>query len=289
VRPFWITGGCADGSVEQNFGDGMVGCAATQSFANRAALCGPGFRATSAAEWVALRSGLAPVHDYWTRDALRTSGNASSSCFASATVGTDCGASPARVCTAAGTDAEGNTCSLTHCGLDTATPDQFLGGCTANPSAGALCIASAGCADGSAEQVFANGVVGCAGAVTFPNRGTLCAAGYRPLTSHEWLMTMGSSVPEHHYWTDDPLKFTGTGSGACSVSLSRGTDCGANTPMRVCATTSVDPEGNVCNWTHCTMQEYTSSDFYFGGCSSATAGTLCIPSDTPPWYAANAR
>ena len=131
-------GGCADGNIEQTFAGGMVGCAASETFANRASLCGPGYRSATAAEWVALRNGITPTHNYWTDDALKWNGTGPSACFVSTSVGdTSCGASPMRVCTAAGTDAEGNTCNWTHCGLDANAPDQFFGGCVSN--AGTLC------------------------------------------------------------------------------------------------------------------------------------------------------
>jgi alpha-tubulin suppressor-like RCC1 family protein len=138
-----------------------------------------------------------------------------------------------------------------------------------------------GCADGTDEQVFNNGMVGCAGKVTFATRGTLCAAGYQPATSLQWSTNRGAGIPIHHYWTNDPLMYSGSGSSACFVSMSVGTDCGADTPMRVCAVNLDDPESNHCNWTQCGL--YTNANQYFGGCSgNTTAGTLCIPNIDPP-------
>jgi hypothetical protein len=269
-----IVGGCADGSIEQTFAGGMVGCAATATYANRATLCGPGYRLATAADWVALRNGIAPTHNYWTNDALKYSGSGPSSCFVSTSVGTDCGTTPMRVC--AGTDPEGNVCNWTHCGIDANTPDQFFGGCAGNVSAGALCVPNMGCADGSVEQVFAKGMVGCAGAVTFANRDTLCAPGYQPATAAQWVVDRGTTVPAHDYWTDDALKWSGSGPSACFVSTSVGnTTCGAS-PMRVCTALGTDAEGNTCNWTHCGINANTPDQF-FGGCGS-NAGTLCIPS-----------
>lgn len=272
-----IVGGCADGTIEQTFAGGMVGCAASGTYANRASLCGPGYRVATAAEWVALRNGLAPTHDYWTDDALKWNGTGPSACFVSTSVGsTTCGTSPMRVCTAAGTDAEGNTCNWTHCGLNANTPDQFFGGCVSN--AGALCVPNMGCADGSVEQVFAKGMVGCAGSVTFANRDTLCAPGYQPATAVQWAGNHGTVAPTHDYWTDDALKWSGTGPSACFVSTTVGSDtCGAS-PMRVCTPAGTDAEGNTCNWTHCGLNANTPDQF-FGGCVS-NAGTLCTPVQT---------
>ncbi len=268
------TTGCADGTIEQVFAGGMVGCAATATYANRASLCAPGYRVATAAEWVGLRNGIAPTHNYWTNDPLKFNGTGPSSCFVSTSVGNDCGATPMRVCT--GTDPEGNVCNWTHCGIDANTPDQFFGGCSGNTSAGAVCVPNTGCANGSVAQAFGKGMVGCAGAVTFANRATLCASGYRPATSAQWVSNRGTAVPTHNYWTDDALKFSGSGPSACSVSTTVGNDCGT-TPMRVCTAAGTDTEGNACNWTHCGINT-TTPDQFFGGCSGNTAaGTICMP------------
>jgi len=269
-----IVGGCADGSIEQTFAGGMVGCAAVQTYANRAAVCGPGYRVATAAEWVALRNGIAPTHNYWTNDALKYNGTGPSACFVSTSAGNDCGTTPMRVCT--GTDPEGNACNWTHCGIDANTPDQFFGGCVGNTSAGVLCVPNMGCADGSVEQVFANGMVGCGGSVTFASRDTLCAPGYQPATAAQWAANRGAAVPAHDYWTDDALKWSGSGPSACFVSTSVGSDsCGAS-PMRVCTAAGTDAEGNSCNWTHCGLNA-NSPDQFFGGCLG-NAGTVCMPS-----------
>ncbi len=268
-----IVGGCADGSIEQTFAGGMVGCAGAVTYAGRAGLCGPGYRVATAAEWVALRNGVAPAHDYWTDDPLKYSGSGSSSCFVSTTAGIDCGTTPMRVCV--GSDPEGNICNWTHCGLDANTPDQFFGGCVGDTTAGVLCVPDTGCADGSVEQVFEKGMVGCAGSVAFASRDTLCAPGYQPATAAQWVANRGSAVPTHDYWTDDALLWNGSGPSACFVSPTIGnTDCGSS-PMRVCTPAGTDAEGNTCNWTHCGLGANTPDQF-FGGCVS-NAGTLCIP------------
>jgi alpha-tubulin suppressor-like RCC1 family protein len=136
-----VVEGCADGSADQIFDGNLVGCAGRVAFADRAILCGAGYQPATAAEWVARRRSNAPSHDYWTDDPLLYNGTGTAACFVSTTIGRACDtASPMRVCTASGTDAEGNGCEWTHCGLDVTAPDLFFGGCSGNPTAGALCM-----------------------------------------------------------------------------------------------------------------------------------------------------
>lgn len=137
----------------------------------------------------------------------------------------------------------------------------------------------AGCADGNVpEEIFGDGhMVGCAGSVTWGNRATLCAAGSSPCSAGAWhaLQQSWGPSPAHHYWTNDDLRWSGSGSGACFVSTSVGNTC-TGQPMRVCSGSSTtDPEGNVCNWINCGYGSTTPNE-YFGGCSgNNTAGTLC--------------
>jgi Ricin-type beta-trefoil lectin domain len=134
-----------------------------------------------------------------------------------------------------------------------------------------------GCADGTVEQSFPNGAVGCAGAVTFDSRNSLCANGGRVCSSAEWAAMDGSVEPTHDYWTDDVLMYSGGGSGDCSVSTSTGYACSDDQPMRVCTSAGTDPEGNQCNWTGCGIDGSTAG-LYFGGCDgNTTAGALCCP------------
>lgn len=145
VTGFYVNGfctstdiGCADGTNEQTFSSGMVGCGGSTTYANRSGLCAIGYRPATAAEWVTNHGATAPTHDYWTNDALKWNG-AQNACFVSTTAGDSCiGGAPMHVCTATGTDAEGNTCNWTHCGNNANTPDQFFGGCVNN--AGTLCV-----------------------------------------------------------------------------------------------------------------------------------------------------
>jgi hypothetical protein len=119
----------------------MRGCKGKVTFANRATLCATGFRVCSAAEWVARHNGVAPTYNYWTSDVLYASG-ADQSCRVSTSGGTWCnGTEPMRVC-AGYSDALGNECNWTRCGMTTNTPQEFFGGCLGNPTAGALCCPS---------------------------------------------------------------------------------------------------------------------------------------------------
>ncbi|MBL8719915.1 MAG: hypothetical protein JNL79_28280 [Myxococcales bacterium] len=269
---------CASGTT-QAFGPTMVGCAAKVTFANRATLCGGSTKVCTARAWKGLRRGKAPTYNYWVAEALKYGGTGSSACSVSATTGTDCTAGqPMRVCVGT-SDALGNTCTWERCGLETTTPQEYFGGCSgaADNTAGSLCCLPA-CASGTVAEEFDNGVFGCAGKVTFDARASLCGAGHHVCSATEWVAGHGASVPKHHYWTSDALKYSGTG-GTCAVSKTTGSDCGPSTPMRVCAGTGAaavtDPEGNVCNWVGCGY-ETNAPVHYFGGCAgNTTAGTLC--------------
>lgn len=267
---------CADGTVEQQFGHGVVGCGGAVPYVQQRSLCGKMYRPVSAAEWVAARQGAVPTHDYWVREPLLYDGTGTKDCSASATSGDACPrGQPMRVCTPDGTDPFGNTCVWTHCGLDRGAPDDYFGGC-ATATAGTLC-APAGCADGTVEQVFSHGMVGCGGTVFWPDRQMLCAPGFRPARAEEWVAYRGTRKPSLHYWTDDDLKNSGDGD-ACSVSPTTGKACPAGTPMRVCMDDPKDMLGNSCNWHNCGYEMVSPGD-YFGGCTGdRSAGTLCIPS-----------
>ncbi len=132
----------------------------------------------------------------------------------------------------------------------------------------------ASCSDGSIEQTFADGAVGCAGSVSWANRNALCGAGSHACTAAQWVADRNGAVPTHIYWTDDNLLYSGGGSGTCSVSTTSGNAC-TGEPMRVCPANGHDPEGNACNWTNCGYGA-TSPNQYFGGCyNEPNAGTLC--------------
>src|SRR5206468_1825855 len=159
-------------------GRGMVGCAGNVTWANRATLCAPGFDVASAKVWNWSHGAVAPMHHYWTNDNLHFAGMGSGNCSAEYGAGTACTeGQPMRVCASTNTDPEGNHCGWVKCGLHGTTPDYF-GGCNGdNVTAGSLCVAH-GCADGTIEQTFTKGMIGCAGKVTNASALQLCAAGY---------------------------------------------------------------------------------------------------------------
>lgn len=271
---------CATSGVAatQVFGATMVGCAGKVSYASRAALCGAGYVVCGAKWWTGLRKGKNPTYNYWVDEPLKYSGSATA-CSVSTATGTSCTTdSPMRVCSGI-SDPLGNTCTWERCGLESTT-NEYFGGCsgTADKAAGTLCCAPP-CASGAPSQVFGAGMFGCAGKVTFDKNKTLCGAGHHVCSATEWTSKRAGGTPTHHYWTADNLRYSGTGTGSCSVSTSTGSVCdgGAN-PMRVCAgttATAADPEGNVCNWTGCGLGATTPNE-YFGGCAgNTTAGSLC--------------
>ncbi len=272
-----LTGACADGTMEQVFFGGMVGCSGAVTWANRDSLCAPGSHAASATQWRALFGGVIPSHDYWTDDDLHYSGS-SSSCSADYDTGYACpSGQPMRVCTTSGNDAEGNHCNWANCGLGGTSSNAYMGGCVNNTTAGTLCVPD-GCADGTIEQVFSHGMVGCAGAVTWDTRASQCATGYRVATALEWTQYHGAVAPTHNYWTDDNLRYAGSSTSCSAESTATvGYACPTNQPMRVCTSTGSDAEGNACNWANCGYRTSAVNDS-FGGCvGNSSAGVLCIP------------
>jgi hypothetical protein len=160
-------------------------------------------------------------------------------------------------------------------------------GCSGTPDLS--CRVAEGCADGSVDQVFDGNLVGCAGRAAFADRASLCGLGYQPATAVEWVAHRRTMAPVHDYWTDEPLRYNGTGSSACFVSTTIGTACDAATPMRVCTSTGTDAEGNHCDWTNCGL-DVSTPDQFFGGCrGDVTAGTLCMPAPPPASRTRTAR
>lgn len=127
------------------------------------------------------------------------------------------------------------------------------------------------------HEVFDGGglnMVGCAGTVSFADRGSLCAPGYAPCGASQWHDFRDGGTPHYNYWTDTPLRYGGS-AGSCWVDESSGFSCPGSTPMRVCTAGGADPLGNACNWSQCS---YDGGSDYFGGCvGNTTAGTLCCP------------
>lgn len=285
LPPAPLPAGCADGTVEQVFAGGIVGCAGAVTFPNRATLCALGYHPLPAMVWRTSRGTTVPTHHYWTEDVLNYTGTGTGMCSAEyATRGSACPANdPMRVCASTVVDPEGNHCNWFNCSLDsgTTTPNDYMGGCAGNHTAGTLCVPDSGCADGTAEQTFPRGMVGCAGSVTLANAPSLCAAGYLLGYDSDWLRYRNGAVPTHDYWTASPPGHY-SGSATACVATTNATDpsCPLDSPMRICVPNGDDPEGNHCNWANCdNASSYsTTTNEYFGGCwGNTTAGALCVP------------
>jgi len=164
--------------------------------------------------------------------------------------------------------------------VDLDTSEKNCGACGTACKSGEACKAGkcagpAGCKDGSSEQTFQKGMVGCAGKVRWDKRDTLCSKFFRVCKAEEWVDRRGGKKPTYNYWTDDALRYYGA-SHTCYASPNKGYSCYSGEPMRVCAGHS-DPEGNACNWINCGFQKYKPNE-YFGGCmKNPTAGAICCP------------
>lgn len=140
------SGAAVDYEVFDDEGASMVGCAGKVSFANRNTLCGPGYTACGADQWVNFRGDDAPHYNYWTSSALKYGGSSEGNCWVDETSGFSCpSGSPMRICTEnvpglpTGTDRLGNTCNWDHCGYDGSTQNEYFGGCVGDTTAGTLC------------------------------------------------------------------------------------------------------------------------------------------------------
>ncbi|HEY3498116.1 MAG TPA: hypothetical protein VGK73_25635 [Polyangiaceae bacterium] len=271
--------GCVDGSVEQTFTRGMVGCAGSVTLANAAQLCTAGYTLAQERDWLRFRAGGVPAHNYWTAEASTHYSGSSLACFATTNAADpSCPAStPMRVCVPSGTDPEGNRCNWTNC--DSTSPlstaaNEYLGGCIGNTTAGALCVPSMGCADGTIEQQWNTFIIGCAGSVTFPNRDSLCGSRGIAVPIGVWPSAHGALVPTHNYWANQALLWNGSASGNCFVSQFTGFSCGMDQAMHICTPSGTDAEGNTCVWTQCGVDSATPNHF-MGGCGT-TAGTVCM-------------
>lgn len=176
----------------------------------------------------------------------------------------------------------------TNCGgvcVNLTTNPIHCGACGKPCAAYEPCVSSScvklGCADGSDEQTFQQGMRGCAGKFPFVDRATLCASGFRVCTAAEWVARRGGVAPQYNYWTDDNLNYKGSGSGNCYVAIGSGSACtgGGTSPMRICVNSldHYDPLFNVCNWINCGFNAPQPIE-YFGGCNgNLTAGAICCP------------
>jgi hypothetical protein len=142
-----VAGACKDlckspARIGDVFSPTMVGCVDKRIWDDRAQSCPPGSTVCTAAQWNALPNTKKPTFNYWTNDYLQWTGTKSSCAAVPNGSGNPCYGDPMRVC-GAGTDQAGNTCNWTNCGYNTATPNQYYGGCQNNGSAGALCCTPA--------------------------------------------------------------------------------------------------------------------------------------------------
>ena len=142
-------------------------------------------------------------------------------------------------------------------------------------SAEVLATPVAACSGARAAQAFADGMVGCAGAVSFGT--SLCGAGYSACSAREWVEKRAGAAPSWNYWTSESLSWDGTGSGLCGAYSSGHNTC--TFPMRVCSG-AADALGNTCTWTGCGYEgntPFSSNQFFGGACTDPTAGALCCP------------
>lgn len=271
--------GCADGSVEQVFPRGMVGCAGKVSYANAAQLCTAGYVLGYDSDWLRYRTGAVPTHNYWVATPPTHYSGSPSACVATTNASDPaCPAdSPMRVCTPSLSDPEGNTCNWGNCDSSSSystESNEYFGGCWGNTSAGALCVPYKMCADGTMEQQWNRHIIGCAGAVSWGNRDSLCGPRQVALPANLWPGQRASIAPTHNYWTGNHLLYSGLGSGNCVASTTSGSSCGMDDAMHICTASGSDAEGNHCVWTHCGLDAVTPDQF-LGGCG-ASAGTVCM-------------
>lgn len=147
---------CADGTVDDVFTPNLVGCADAPglgtTWAMRAGTCGPSCRVALAIEWVSMpgHGNLKPRFNYWLDDDLQlTGGTMSGACAVNklaSPMGEPCPGQPMHICVpnANGgrvTDPVGGTCDLHDCSFEAVnSPDNYLGGCATNRTAGTLCF-----------------------------------------------------------------------------------------------------------------------------------------------------
>lgn len=140
---------------------------------------------------------------------------------------------------------------------------------------------ASGCSStAAAQQEFAPGVFGCAGSVTFSQRGSLCGTNCMACSAGQTVAALANTpstpAPSYDYWTNEYLNYSGSEGSCAADDNGTGYNCGSETPMRVCVNgSSTDPLGNVCNWYGCGLNSDTQNTT-FGGCGgNTTAGTMC--------------
>lgn len=137
--------------VTSRIGDALVwGCGGSIAYPNRNSLCGSGYTACGAAQYVealATTEGWTPPAHYWIDDVLGYSGGGPGECSAQDLADADfvCATDrPMRICapgegTGTSTDSYSNTCTWWGCAYDTSEVSLNFGGCNSNPTAGTLC------------------------------------------------------------------------------------------------------------------------------------------------------
>jgi hypothetical protein len=143
---------CAQGRAPtQIFSAGMIGCAGTALFGERATLCGSALKVCTADQWVANHAGAQPTHHYWVNDGPMYYWGSDTSGTTCAAYGSSLGSgvcnnadSPMRVCAPSNmsedhSDPLGNVCNWINCGWHTTAPNHYFGGCNGNVHAGSLC------------------------------------------------------------------------------------------------------------------------------------------------------
>jgi hypothetical protein len=147
---------CADGSVEDKFGPNLVGCADSpdlgSTWAMRGQACGPGCSVATAIQWVSQpgHGNSRPSFNYWLDDDLQlVAGMMSGACAVNKLampMNEPCAGQPMHICVPGPvggrvTDAVGGTCDLHDCSFESLTsPNNYLGGCATNRTAGTLCF-----------------------------------------------------------------------------------------------------------------------------------------------------
>lgn len=127
--------------------------------------------------------------------------------------------------------------------------------------------ADAQCVGADAVESFADNMTGCAGAVTFDQRATMCAPGWQPCSAEQWVLRSVGKAPGYHYWTSDTLRYNSASEG-CFVTTETGTQCFVGQPMRVCTFAPGDFDGAYGSATHV----YTVASFLDdGGITVVTA------------------
>jgi len=147
---------CNDGTVEDEFNKNLVGCADSAglgtTWAMRGTACGPTCSVASAIQWVSMpgHGNIRPRYNYWLDDDLQlTGGTMSGACAVNKLpnpANEPCPGQPMHVCVPSAnggqvTDPVGATCDLHDCSFEAVgSPDNYLGGCATNRTAGTLCF-----------------------------------------------------------------------------------------------------------------------------------------------------